>query len=1095
MSRTTSGSPTSIIRATSRGIDASGPLITHLRRNSCRSERHRLFYVAVPKAACTSIKWWFAELEGVREAVEAASAWSAESDPETTIHDLLPRVAPAVSDLDPDSIRSVLASDRYLRFSVVRHPVPRLFSAWQSKILLEEPLQVGPYLGLGILERRIEHADDIASAFEAFLEHLAANEAGAFRDVHWTPQQELLRPDLIDYAMIARMEEPSALRAMIAEHLDVAGADPLGGAFRNRSIVPYSASLVTERAAALIRELHASDFETFGYADLPPRGGRAPRREECRLLDRAVRLIRGRHRRIAEQHASISARDEVLRQRTADLRAAGAKLAQAEAVAQQAAGLEHRIESLQSARAELESKLAVAVEEQEASRVRVAAALEEAERAIATEKEGRLGLERMLADRETRLVETGSALAGERRRVAALEGELRASGEAAVSLEARLAEEISTVARLESLLDSKSEEIESLESTLAESRSQHELLESRRLEQERRGDVLESSLAAAREAMQSLEVLHEEAKVLVERLRGEVALLREILKVRDAELVRDRSEAAQRANSLLESIGALESAQLRDRRDLEDLSRTRSRLESELARLRASRSWKVTRPLRFLGRVLRGEWILVRRDIARATGLGRSRDASRPSVPIVARGAGPLRRSALAIESAAFRSLRTIYRAWPVPIERKRGTAERAIMRLPRLRRIAQRLATEEIVPAVAEGRPSAPAPTPSRSRALVVEHRIPTPDRTSGSTRLAAIIEAIVARGWEVTVASHARREDYHWVLSDVEAELPRYEQALASQGVRTIFGPAAIAEHLREHGGGEEMVFLSYPEVMHHYAPLVRTAAPSALLVYDTVDLHGLRFRREAESKGGDLDLLGKADLYDAMESANLEIADLSIAITDVEAEEIRRRRPDARVAVVPNIHAARREAPGFAERRGLLFIGHYLHAPNEDAMRYFVAEVLPRIERRLNEPILYMLGSSITESVRALARRNVEAVGFVEDPTPWFDQCRVFVAPLRFGAGMKGKIGQSMSLGLPVVTTSIGAEGMRIESGVHALVADDPEAFAEAVARVHEDPGLWARLAAGGTDLIERNFSAEAAGTEIDRILAVARDASRA
>ena len=1076
--------------------------MSHLRRNSCRSERHGLFYVAVPKAACTSIKWWFAELEGVREAVEGASAASAESDPETTIHDLLPRVAPAVADLDPESIRSVLASDRYLRFSVVRHPVPRLFSAWQSKLLLEEPLQAGPYRGLGLLERRIEQAGDVAAAFEAFLEHLAAHEAGAFRDVHWTPQHELLRPDQIDYALVARVEDPAGLRAMIAERLGRADADPLGGALRNRSIVPYSAALVTDRAATLVRELHSADFEAFGYPDRPPRGGRAPGREECRLLDRAVRLIRGRHRRIAEQHASLALRDEALRLRTEELRIAGETLGRAEVSAKEAAGLRSRVESLHAARSDLESRLARSEKEQEARRARVEAALADAERAIAAEREHRLGVEQSLAEREVRLGESRAALAGEQRRVAALEVELRRACEEAEGLGSRLAAESAMVARLESRLAERSTEVESLEARLAEATSRGDLLESRRREEARRGDALESTLAVVRQAKQSIDALHAAAGVRIEALRGEGSLLREMLALREAELVRAQAESARQATSLREAsraIASLESSQVRDRRDLEDLGRVRSRLEEDLARIHASRSWKVTRPLRFLGRVVRGEWFLVREGVRRAVGLGRSRDAAWSSPATQAspapRKAGALRRTAGAIESAAYRAIRATYRAWPVPIERKRGLAERAFLRLPRLRRIADRRVIEDLAGVLADAPPAAVSATPPRPRALVVEHRIPTPDRTSGSTRLAAIIEAIVARGWEVTVASHARREDYHWVLSDVEAELPRYEQALSARGVRTIFGPAAVAEHLRRDGGDEQMVLLSYPEVMHHYAPLVRASAPSSLLVYDTVDLHGVRFRREAESKGGDADLLRKADLYDAMESANLEVADLSIAITDVEAGEIRRRVPAARLAVVPNIHAVRRDAPGFAERRGLLFIGHYLHAPNEDAMRYFVAEVLPRIERRLDEPVLFMLGSSITESVRALARRNVEAVGFVEDPTPWFDRCRVFVAPLRFGAGMKGKIGQSMSLGLPVVTTSIGAEGMRIEPGTHALVADDAEAFAEAVARVHEDPELWARLAAGGTDLIERNFSAQAAGAEIDRILSLAKETSRA
>ena len=1156
MSRTTTGTSIPTIHAPPAPLDPHAPLMTHLRRNSCRSEQHRLFFVASPKAACTSIKWWFADLEGVRGAVEAASAASAESDPETTIHDLLRRVAPQVADLDPDAIARVLASEEYLRFSVVRHPVPRLFSAWQSKLLLEEPLQAGPYRSLGFLSRPIEQAADLAAGFEEFLEHLAAHEAGAFRDVHWTPQQELLRPDLVRYAIIAKVEEPARLRSLIAARTGREGDDPLGGAFRNRSLVAYSASLVSDRAAALVRELHAADFEAFGYPTKPPRGGRTPTREDCRLLDRAVRMIRGRHRRIAEQHGSLAARDEDLGRRAAELRELrqDAERRHAELV-REASRARGELEAAERARGELES-LVARTRDDAASRERDSAALlVEARTRLEAEVAERTAVEHSLESARTRERDLESSLVESRGQAEVLADRLRSteaerdgvlarldqSESARRSLEGRLAELGDRLSLVESRLLEERATSRSLESRIAEETSRRASLEDRlaaatsrgdRVELERdaerrrveeseaslaaqrsRGDALEGRLAMAQESAESIATAHAAATARIAALRGELGLLREMLGTRDAEVARLAREGAIRAESLRaveqllrtteeslraaeQSVGSLEASQVRDRRDLEDLARIRARLESELGRIVASRSWRITRPMRFLGRILRGEWFLVRDGVARAFGRGPAEGSAWASAARSDRGPGAARRLTSTIEAIAYRAARRAYHAWPSPIERKRRVAERLFLRMPRLRRTAQQVALEVVVPTASAPEPPTPVGTDApRPRALVVEHRIPTPDRTSGSTRLQAIIEGIVERGWEVTVASHARREDYHWILSDIEAELPKYERALESRGVRTIFGPASIAQHLAEQGDSAALVVLSYPEVMHHYAPLVRTSAPSSLLVYDTVDLHGVRFRREAASKGGDADLRRKADLYDAMENANLDAADLSVAITDVEAEEIRRRAPRAPIEIVPNIHAVREGAPGFEARRDLLFIGHYLHAPNEDAMRFFVAEVLPRIERRLPGVRLLMLGSSMTDSVRALARANVEAVGWVEDPTPWFDRCRVFVAPLRFGAGMKGKIGQSMSLGLPVVTTSVGAEGMRLEHGVQAMVADDPDAFADAVVAVHEDPVLWRRLAEGATAHVEANFSARAAGRAIEGILSLAEERRRA
>ena len=439
--------------------------------------------------------------------------------------------------------------------------------------------------------------------------------------------------------------------------------------------------------------------------------------------------------------------------------------------------------------------------------------------------------------------------------------------------------------------------------------------------------------------------------------------------------------------------------------------------------------------------------------------------------------------------------LRAAYRAVPMPDALRRRITTRAVAKLPGLAHAVHTRRLGDLFDRTRQRPTPTPAPPADlRPHALIIEHRIPTPDRTSGSTRLQAIIDRVVQRGWAVTMASSAPRDDYHWILSDIESELPIYERTLAAAGVETIYGPKAIADHLRDFGHRYRLVVLSYPEVMHQYAPLVRALAPTAFLVYDTVDLHGVRFRREAISKGSDPALLRRAHQYDAMESANIDSADMSVAITPVEEQEMRRRSPHALIEIVPNIHSGRDAWPGFEGRDGMVFIGHYLHPPNDDAMRHFAADIMPLIGKRIGPKPLYMLGSSMTDPIRALAGRDVHAIGWVDDPLPWFDRCRVFVAPLRFGAGMKGKIGQAMSLGIPVVTTSVGAEGMGIEPGVHALVADDPDAFADAVARLHTDAMLWDSIATAARDLIERRFSPRAAGEAIDRILTHAQETHR-
>jgi glycosyltransferase involved in cell wall biosynthesis len=138
--------------------------------------------------------------------------------------------------------------------------------------------------------------------------------------------------------------------------------------------------------------------------------------------------------------------------------------------------------------------------------------------------------------------------------------------------------------------------------------------------------------------------------------------------------------------------------------------------------------------------------------------------------------------------------------------------------------------------------------------------------------------------------------------------------------------------------------------------------------------------------------------------------------------------------------------------------------------------------------------MVGSNITETVKSLASRDVVAVGYVPDLMPYLEGCRVFVAPLRYGAGIKGKIAQSMGFGLPVVTTSIGAEGMNLIDGEHVLIADSPAAFASAVVRLYTNDLLWEEMSQNALLHIKLNFSRAVVQTNLAQIFAPEVDGVR-
>jgi len=194
-----------------------------------------------------------------------------------------------------------------------------------------------------------------------------------------------------------------------------------------------------------------------------------------------------------------------------------------------------------------------------------------------------------------------------------------------------------------------------------------------------------------------------------------------------------------------------------------------------------------------------------------------------------------------------------------------------------------------------------------------------------------------------------------------------------------------------------------------------------------------------------------------------------------------------------VLSTIHELCEEGKPYAEREGLIFIGGFQHPPNTDAVLWYAREILPHVRERLPGVKTIIVGSNVPATVMALTADDFAVTGYVPDVTSYFTGCRISISPLRYGAGVKGKINLAMSYGMPVVATTPSIEGMHLTNGEDVLVADTPEEFAAAIERAYNDPELWNKLAAGGRDNIRRHFSRDVARSAITRLIALA-DANR-
>ena len=341
----------------------------------------------------------------------------------------------------------------------------------------------------------------------------------------------------------------------------------------------------------------------------------------------------------------------------------------------------------------------------------------------------------------------------------------------------------------------------------------------------------------------------------------------------------------------------------------------------------------------------------------------------------------------------------------------------------------------------------------------VLVVAPVPDFDRASGALRFYSMLR-MLARKYRVTLLGWIDAED---------PRSPRYVQAVTDAGVTVRVVPredvvAGLDELVGRVGVCVLFEFFTSAEWV---LGSVRLRRPDLPIVIDSVDVHYLREMRGARYAANPRRATLTARNTRRRELGVYRLADLIFAVTEDDRRQILGDLPATRVALVPNIHEVRNDAPPLKARRphSLLFVGGFAHPPNVDAMLFFCGEVLGPLRRRMGQVELTIIGARPPNEITELAGEGVVIAGWVPEMAPYLDSHCVAIAPLRFGAGMKGKVGQALASGLPVVTTRVGAEGMDLEDGKSALIADAPEAFAEAVARVCTDPQLHRDLQTAG------------------------------
>ncbi|WAP70734.1 glycosyltransferase [Jiella pelagia] len=350
--------------------------------------------------------------------------------------------------------------------------------------------------------------------------------------------------------------------------------------------------------------------------------------------------------------------------------------------------------------------------------------------------------------------------------------------------------------------------------------------------------------------------------------------------------------------------------------------------------------------------------------------------------------------------------------------------------------------------------------------RVAFIDYATPRPDRDAGSYAALEEIKLVQSLGFKVTF------------IPDNVTYLGYYSDELSRQGVEMIHAPFAIsvADFLEKRAAEFDVFYITRYQIAAKYIDMIRRLAPRAKILFMNADLHFLRELRSAIESKDDARLADVAKIRDD-ELAVMRKADLTLSYNDVEHSVIVSHALNAvKVVRAPWVVRASETIAPLAGREGFSFLGSYGHPPNVQAVEWFTEAVLPLVLHQRPSEVFHIYGSAMGANIRALESDNVTAHGFVEDLGDVYDRHRVFIAPLRSGAGIKGKVLGALARGVPCVLSPVAAEGTGLRNGYDCLIAEDPSMWAEHIVSLLTQDELWLKLSTNGRDFVKESFSVQ-------------------
>jgi O-antigen biosynthesis protein len=350
--------------------------------------------------------------------------------------------------------------------------------------------------------------------------------------------------------------------------------------------------------------------------------------------------------------------------------------------------------------------------------------------------------------------------------------------------------------------------------------------------------------------------------------------------------------------------------------------------------------------------------------------------------------------------------------------------------------------------------------------RALVIDDRMPVLQRDAGSNAIFSHMRSLQRLGYDVAfVPANA--------FPNSEAD----SEAMQIMDITVFSSPyyASVEEVLRRHRDMLDLVYIHRVSNCSRYMSLARHHVPKARVIYSVADLHHLRLERQAAVENRP-ELMELSRRVRFAEFVAARMADIVIAHSHQEAKLLRAAIPDVNVHVLAWAVPIRPRIIEFANRTGVAFIGGYEHRPNLDAARWLMDEIMPLVWQQNPEIDCLLVGSNMPDEMLTMSRKGIVPVGYTNDLQEIFDRVRLTIAPLRYGAGLKGKVLESLASGVPCVCTSVAAEGFVLPDLLTAHVADAPTALAQLICHLHESGVVNDEWACLGLQYASAQFSEE-------------------